>query len=61
MTVLRFEREIEICFEMKRVASGFVKADSGNLPLIDSFVVRNFFKEEDDFVEPEIQHGKTRK
>lgn len=38
---------------------GFIKADSANLPKIDSFMIGNFFASNPDFCSAEFRNVKT--
>lgn len=42
-----------------KVSSGFVKADSSNLPEVNSDMVQDFFINNSQFVSAEVRHEKT--
>ena len=43
----------------RKVDSGFVKADSGNLPKIDMFMVLEYFTSNPEYAAPEIRDVKA--
>lgn len=42
-----------------KLEPGFVKADSGNIPKIDIFMVLNYIKNDDRFNDPEVRNAKA--
>lgn len=42
-----------------KLEPGYVKADSGNLPEINAFMVFDYIKNDDRFNDPELRSAKT--
>ena len=42
----------------KKVESGYVKADSGNLPKVNIFMVLDYVKNDERFNDPEVRNSK---
>lgn len=46
---------------MPQLSAGFEKANSNNLPEVDSEMVQDYFANNTQYVSAEVRHGKTKR